>query len=147
MKLKKLQNKKRSGFTLVEMVIVVTILGILSGLGFMKFGDIQEISRKNADYIAASNLATAANLFLIENPNDFIIDDEDNSKIIDIQKLKTNGYINSIPISQTKNKQFTIKIVQITDGTEISEELRIICEGENLEDGSMENDTIFFPKP
>lgn len=147
MKLKKLQNKKRSGFTLVEMVIVVTILGILSGLGFMKFGDIQEISRKNADYIAASNLATAANLFLIENPNDFTIDDEDNSKIIDIQKLKTNGYINSIPISQTKNKQFTIKIVQITDGTEISEELRIICEGENLEDGSMENDTIFFPKP
>ena len=147
MKLKKLQNKKRSGFTLVEMVIVVTILGILSGLGFMKFGDIQEISRKNADYIAASNLATAANLFLIENPNDFTIDYEDNSKIIDIQKLKTNGYINSIPISQTKNKQFTIKIVQITDGTEISEELRIICEGENLEDGSMENDTIFFPKP
>ena len=147
MKLKKLQNKKRSGFTLVEMVIVVTILGILSGLGFMKFGDIQEISRKNADYIAASNLATAANLFLIENPNIFTIDDEDNSKIIDIQKLKTNGYINSIPISQTKNKQFTIKIVQITDGTEISEELRIICEGENLEDGSMENDTIFFPKP
>ena len=147
MKVKKLQNKKRSGFTLVEMVIVVTILGILSGLGFMKFGDIQEISRKNADYIAASNLATAANLFLIENPNDFTIDDEDNSKIIDIQKLKTNGYINSIPISQTKNKQFTIKIVQITDGTEISEELRIICEGENLEDGSMENDTIFFPKP
>ena len=147
MKLKKLQNKKRSGFTLVEMVIVVTILGILSGLGFMKFGDIQEISRKNADYIAASNLATAANLFLIENPNDFTIDDEDNSKIIDIQKLKTNGYINSIPISQTKNKQFTIKIVQITDGTEISEELRIICEGENLEDGSMEKDTIFFPKP
>ena len=147
MKLKKLQNEKRSGFTLVEMVIVVTILGILSGLGFMKFGDIQEISRKNADYIAASNLATAANLFLIENPNDFTIDDEDNSKIIDIQKLKTNGYINSIPISQTKNKQFTIKIVQITDGTEISEELRIICEGENLEDGSMENYTIFFPKP
>lgn len=147
MKLKKLQNKKRSGFTLVEMVIVVTILGILSGLGFMKFGDIQEISRKNADYIAASNLATAANLFLIENPNDFTIDDEDNSKIIDIQNLKTNGYINSIPISQSKNKQFTIKIVQITDGTEISEELRIICEGENLEDGSMENDTIFFPKP
>ena len=84
---------------------------------------------------------------IMENPNDFTIDDEDNSKIIDIQKLKTNGYINSIPISQTKNKQFTIKIVQITDGTEISEELRIICEGENLEDGSMENDTIFFPKP
>ena len=34
MKFKSLQKKKRAGFTLVEMVIVVTILGILSGIGF-----------------------------------------------------------------------------------------------------------------
>ena len=69
MKFKSLQKKKRAGFTLVEMVIVVTILGILSGIGFMKFGKVQETSRKNADYAAAANLATAANLYLLENPN------------------------------------------------------------------------------
>ena len=59
MDIKKVIKKKREGFTLVEMVIVVTVLGILSGIGFMKFGNVQETSRKNADYIAAANLATA----------------------------------------------------------------------------------------
>ena len=62
--------------------------------------------------------------------------------------LKTNGYINSIPISQSKNKQFIIKIVQITEGTEIKvKNWRVICKGEKLEDGSKEKDTIFYPKP
>lgn len=32
MKIKNLQKKKRAGFTLVEMVLVVTILGTLSGI-------------------------------------------------------------------------------------------------------------------
>ena len=70
MKFKSLQKKKRAGFTLVEMVIVVTILGILSGIGFMKFGKVQETSKKNADYVAAANLATATSLYISEHPKE-----------------------------------------------------------------------------
>ena len=135
MKFKSLQKKKRAGFTLVEMVIVVTILGILSGIGFMKFGNVQETSRKNADYVTAANLATAANLYLLENPNIDV-----NNKTISIDELKKEGYINSIPKSQSQNTDFIIKIVNVEHNGNKSEELRVLCE---IEDS---NEIIFYPK-
>lgn len=135
MKFKSLQKKKRAGFTLVEMVIVVTILGILSGIGFMKFGNVQETSRKNADYAAAANLATAANLYLLENPNADL-----NNKTISIEELKNKGYINSIPKSQSQSKDFIIKIVEVGEDQNKSEELRVLCDLGN------EGEVIFYPK-
>ena len=135
MKFKSLQKKKRAGFTLVEMVIVVTILGILSGIGFMKFGNVQETSRKNADYAAAANLATAANLYLLENPNIDV-----NNKTISIDELKKEGYINSIPKSQSQNKEFVIKIVEVEEDGKKNEELRVLCDLGN------EGAVIFYPK-
>ena len=135
MKFKSLQKTKRAGFTLVEMVIVVTILGILSGIGFMKFGNVQETSRKNADYAAAANLATAANLYLLENPNIDV-----NNKTISIDELKKEGYINSIPKSQSQNKEFVIKIVEVEEDGKKNEELRVLCDLGN------EGEVIFYPK-
>ena len=60
LRLKKLKNK--NGFTLIEMVIVITIIGILSSIAVTKYSAVQENAKKNADYATAANLATAAML-------------------------------------------------------------------------------------
>lgn len=112
MKFKSLQKKKRAGFTLVEMVIVVTILGILSGIGFMKFGNVQEASRKNADYVAAANLATAANLYISEYPKEVEFSNSENEKTILVSTLKEKGYINHEPESQSERSDFSIKLLK-----------------------------------
>src|SRR5699024_9712141 len=110
MKIKNVQKKKREGFTLVEMVLVVTILGTLSGIGFMKFGKVQETSRKNADYVAAANLATATNLYINEHPKAVEFNDPDEYKNISIDTLKKEGYINYEPTSQSEGEDFIIEL-------------------------------------
>ena len=111
MKIKNLQKKKRAGFTLVEMVLVVTILGTLSGIGFMRFGNIQETSRKNADYVAAANLATATNLYITEHPKDVEFNDSEKEKTITTGTLKEKKYINYEPKPQSVEGNFTIKVL------------------------------------
>lgn len=95
----KLKNKK--GFTLIEMVIVVTIIGILSSIAVTKYSKIQENTKKNADYAIAANLATAA-MLSISDGNDSATDIQPNG-------LFNNKYIQYIPKPKTdKNSKFII---------------------------------------
>lgn len=94
--------KKKKGFTLVEMVIVITILGILSSIALVKYGKVQENAKINADYTNASNIATAANIALS--------DDKNMSDNITVEILKEKGYLNSIPIPQSRDGSFSIKV-------------------------------------
>ena len=94
-KIQKRIMKKRKGFTLIEMVIVITIIGILSSIAVTKYSKIQENAKKNADYATAANLATAA-----------ISDGEQN---VDVGSLQSKRYIQTIPKSKSNNgKDFTI---------------------------------------
>ena len=85
-KMQKRIMKKRKGFTLIEMVIVITIIGILSSIAVTKYSKIQENAKKNADYATAANLATAAMIAI-----------SDGEQNVDVGSLQSKGYIEVIP--------------------------------------------------
>ncbi|MBQ3421626.1 MAG: prepilin-type N-terminal cleavage/methylation domain-containing protein, partial [Romboutsia sp.] len=62
MNLKSLNKKKREGFTLIEMVMVVVIIGVLSSTAMMKYGDVQTNAKIKADCATASTIATATTM-------------------------------------------------------------------------------------
>ncbi|MDR0880348.1 MAG: type II secretion system GspH family protein [Clostridioides sp.] len=101
---KKLERKKKCGFTIVEMIVVITIIGILSSIAVIKYGKVQETAKLNADYSNAANIATAASIAI-----------GDGKTINDVAGLVTQGYLNSAPRSQSENAEFEISLNGGTD--------------------------------
>lgn len=62
-------EKNTSGFTLVEVMIVIVIMGVLAGIAVPKLFGIVERSRENIDRLKLFYLREALNRALIENEN------------------------------------------------------------------------------
>lgn len=100
MHLLKIKKKKKKGFTLIEMVIVITLLGIISSIAVGKYSKVQENAKLNADYATAANLATAASLAI----NDDVI-------VKDVNSLASAGYIQFVPEPKSKKgESFSLEI-------------------------------------
>lgn len=77
MKLNKIINSRKKGFTLIELVIVVSIIAILILIGLPKFGKIQENAKQKADVVTAKNIAMAVNSELSNGKNKTDITEKD----------------------------------------------------------------------
>lgn len=116
----KIKNRKvKRGFTLIELVMVVGILGILSSIALVKFTDVQGNAKVNADYVAASNIANAAKLAI----------EAGTTGTITLDTLKTLGYLEGIVKPQSvTGKDFVLAV----DGKSVT----VTVDGK-----------LFYPKP
>ena len=87
--------KHQEGFTLVELMIVVVILGILAGIGIQQYGNVQARARAAAHEANMKVLNSAANMYLMLDGDGDLEFQEDNTATLDENKLE--GYIDEWP--------------------------------------------------
>lgn len=133
--------KKQEGFTLVELMIVVVILGILAGIGVQQYGNIQERAKKAAHAANKKVLTNAANMWLImnggfdgENEATKTFDGEENELVPDyVDEWPRNPYTNDkdyvVTITKTvkeeddgsESERYSIKVTAPHDPEEVQE--------------------------
>lgn len=87
MKLLKRRWKEEKGFTLVELLAVIVILGIVAAIAVPSIGNIIEDSREDAHIANAQSFAEAARLYDVAESL------EDELTEVTVAQLQSSGYI------------------------------------------------------
>ena len=83
--------KQQEGFTLVELMIVVVILGIISGIGIQQYGKVQENARLAADDANVRIIQSATQMYLMMADTEV--------KSVTVADLVTERYLEDAPKS------------------------------------------------
>lgn len=61
--------KNQQGFTLVELMVVVVIIGVLVAIAIPVYNSTQDNARKNAHNANVRTIESAATMYIIDNPS------------------------------------------------------------------------------
>ena len=125
--LKKLRKmlKKQEGFTLVELMIVVVILGILAGIGVQQYGNIQQRAKDAADAANRKVLTNATNMMLMLDrisEEDFTDTDDDDNAMLTIRRTDDPNklvpdYLQEWPDNPMDDGEYVVEVTEIKTET------------------------------
>ena len=112
--LKNLKNKKKKGFTLIELIIVIAIIAILAAVAIPKFSSISKDAKIKSDIANAKTISNAVSALIAEGE----IDTPSAEGGITIVKEGAEGdaldivnYLQNVPTPESiSNSHFTVYI-------------------------------------
>lgn len=103
-------REKEKGFTLVELIVVMAILGILAALAVPRFGDVLSDTRKKANEANIAMIQKAAELYITMEEIEVF-----EGKKITINELVNHGYLTTDNESDFKGpngETYTIEVIK-----------------------------------
>ena len=116
-KLRKAKNKKQSGFTLIELMIVVAIVGVLSAVGLPQLTKSQNRAKDNAAIATLTNAAKECSLSLINTGGGTEYTAAGFPDVKGTCALPQSGNLVMGILSQGNNPAYTITFNESTPGT------------------------------
>ncbi|WP_461420754.1 type II secretion system protein [Gudongella sp.] len=88
----KKMNKKRKGFTLIELVVVIAILGLLAALAIPRFGNVRDDAEKATLVADARSVYTSVMMYYAENGSYPTAETDLGPNYLDVNSLGITGW-------------------------------------------------------